>query len=300
MPGCDGTPIAWTIDGPPGADPVVLCNGIACSDAYWYAVAPALSRAHRVVRWDYRGHGRSGDPVDRSRTDVAASAADLLAVLDAAGLDRAVIVGHSYGVQVALELYGQAPDRVAALVAVAGAPPAPGPTRTADTWEAVLLAVRAMLTTSPKTARRTWDRVWDSPGVYQVARLIGGTTTAAPMPVMRSYFTHVRERDPALLLDMLRGMQAYDAAPVIGQLAVPLLALAGDRDRLTPVEALRHLALTAPQGELAVRHGAAHTLPAEHPAWVSGEILRFLDRVPESGDPAADGPVADSMWIRRG
>jgi pimeloyl-ACP methyl ester carboxylesterase len=62
-------------------------------------------------------------------------------------------------------------------------------------------------------------------------------------------------------------------------LQVPLLALAGDADRLTPLPVMTRLALDAPQGELAVCHGGTHTLPAEHPWWVLDQIRPLLRRV---------------------
>ena len=275
----DQTTIAWTVAGPQthAGDPVVLCNGIACSDAYWFGVAPRLARTRAVIRWDYRGHGRSGDPVDRSEIGAAAFTEDLRTVMDAAGIDRAVLVGHSYGVQVVLEAYRRYPQRVAALVAVAGAAGRPlSRGRERDAGDALLAAVRRFAAGMPQVASRTWEAVWDSPSVLRLARVLGGTTAAAPPEVMRQYFAHVRDRDPELLLEMMDAMQQHRADDLLPMLDAPLLVLAGDRDGLTPLSVLRAMALSAPNGELAIRHGAAHTLPAEHPAWVASEIDRFL------------------------
>ena len=277
----DGTPIAWTADGPLARrrEAIVLCNGIACSDAYWYGIAPRLARSRAVIRWDYRGHGRSGDPIDRSEIGPDAFVADLRTVLDAAGIDRAVLVGHSYGVQVVLEAYRLFPERVAALVAVAGASGRPlSRGRERDTRDALLAGVRRFAAGMPQVASKTWEAVWDSPSVHRLARVLGGTTAAAPPEVMRQYFAHVRDRDPELLLEMMEAMQQHRADDLLPTLDAPLLVLAGDRDGLTPLAVLRAMALSAPRGELAIRHGAAHTLPAEHPAWVAGEIDRFLRR----------------------
>ncbi|MGH3665943.1 MAG: alpha/beta fold hydrolase, partial [Egibacteraceae bacterium] len=125
----DATPIAWRLDAPPDplADtvPLVLCNGIACSDSYWRDCVESLARTRQVLRWDYRGHGRSDPPADPSRVGVAAVVGDLVATLEAAGLGTVALMGHSYGVQVVLEAVRALPDRVGGVVAVAGAPGAP-------------------------------------------------------------------------------------------------------------------------------------------------------------------------------
>jgi pimeloyl-ACP methyl ester carboxylesterase len=68
---------------------------------------------------------------------------------------------------------------------------------------------------------------------------------------------------------------------------VPLLALAGDADRLTSVPVMTRFALAARDGELAVCHGGTHTLPAEHPDWVLDHLEPLLARV----DAACDRPA---------
>lgn len=74
----DGTGLAWRSDGPDtGGATVVLCNGIACSDAYWQALVPLLADDRRVVRWDYRGHGRSESPADPRQAGIDAVVRDL-------------------------------------------------------------------------------------------------------------------------------------------------------------------------------------------------------------------------------
>ena len=118
----DGTTIAYTVLGADGPEPpILLASGWSCSDSYWVDLVPRfLDRGHPVVLPDTRGHGMSGLPRHPGRgarnlrdEDVAIPrlAADLLAVLDDAGLDRVVLVGHSMGVQTSLEAYRQHRDR---------------------------------------------------------------------------------------------------------------------------------------------------------------------------------------------
>ena len=127
----DGTPIAATVRNPGGpAVPLLFANGWSCSDAYWGLVLPRFEAAgHPCVLPDTRGHGRSGLPRHPGRgarnlsiddLSMPRIARDLVAVLDDAEIERAVVVGHSMGVQTALEVYRQVPDRVAGLVLIAG------------------------------------------------------------------------------------------------------------------------------------------------------------------------------------
>ena len=98
-------------DGPP----IVLLHAGVVDSRVWEPFVPLLTDAgYRTIRYDARGFGRSAtEDVEFSRVD------DLLAVLDAFGVERAALVGNSQGGQIALDLAVSRPDRVAALVQLA-------------------------------------------------------------------------------------------------------------------------------------------------------------------------------------
>ena len=283
----DGTPLAWRLQRPQGElqgelqgqpqgrVPVILLNGIACSDVYWPPLCASLETVRPVLRTDYRGHGRSGVPADPQAVDVATLVADLDVVRDAAGLDRAVLVGHSFGVQVALETASRHPQRVAGVVAVAGA----GGHPLSATAERVRRAATLLAQRRPDVARRWWERLWDTEGIYWASRALGGTSHLAPREVMQRYFRHVHDMDLPTLAGMFARMQEHDATDVASTLDVGLLAIAGGRDRLTPVAAMRDLVLRAPDADLVVVSEAAHTLPAERPEAVRTALEPFLSRI---------------------
>jgi pimeloyl-ACP methyl ester carboxylesterase len=282
----DGTELAWRVDAPAAGDrrtPVVLCNGIACSDGYWTDVAPRLARHRPVLRWDYRGHGRSGAPEDPGEHHVSSVVADLGCLLDHLGWGPALLVGHSYGVQVVLEAAGEHPRRAAGIGLIAGAPGQPLTRPTGVDPQLLLFPVLGLLAgTAPGLVERAWQQLWRSPAVYWGARVLRGTSRETPRRVMRDYFDHVGGLDPLLLLDMFRSMQAHTAEHVLDTLDVPLLALAGDADGLTPLERMTRLAVRG-RGELVIFRGGSHTLPAERPAEVAGHLERLLAQLDADG-----------------
>lgn len=113
----------WPGDGPP----VLLLHGLASSRRFWYLVVPGLVAPGLVapglaglpvVALDQRGHGDSDRPA--GPYDGATVATDALLALDALGLSRVVVVGHSWGASIALRLAAEAPERVLAVVALDG------------------------------------------------------------------------------------------------------------------------------------------------------------------------------------
>lgn len=120
----DGTHLrAWTndpdllIDGPT----VVLCNGLGTNPFMW----PSLLRPDcgvRVVSWYHRGVGGSERPRDPSHVEIQHFVEDGLSVMDHFGIDRAVLMGWSMGVNTMFELAVRHPERVSGLFAICGVP----------------------------------------------------------------------------------------------------------------------------------------------------------------------------------
>lgn len=106
----------------PAATTVLAIHGITANSRSWAAVARELPDV-RMIAPDLRGRGRSGGLPGPFGLEQQAD--DLAAVLDAAGVDRVVVAGHSMGAFVAIRLAQRHPDRVAALVLVDGGPPLP-------------------------------------------------------------------------------------------------------------------------------------------------------------------------------
>jgi pimeloyl-ACP methyl ester carboxylesterase len=99
-----------------GSPTLVLTHGLAASGETWRAQVDDLSRRHRVITWDLRGHGRSPSPDGPYVLEDLAD--DLRDVLDASRTERAVILGHSAGGVIAMQFALGHPDRTAGLVLV--------------------------------------------------------------------------------------------------------------------------------------------------------------------------------------
>lgn len=110
----EGRRVAWRDFGPADGPPVLLLHALASSSASWDVVATKLvKRGRRTIAVDLRGHGRSSRAPSYSMEDFWP---ELVALLDHLGCERADVVGHSLGGQVALRLAARRPDRVRRLV----------------------------------------------------------------------------------------------------------------------------------------------------------------------------------------
>jgi pimeloyl-ACP methyl ester carboxylesterase len=117
-----------------GAGPdLVMVHGITGNLAVWHLhIVPALSERFRVLTYDLRGHGYSGAPSTGYSPDDMAG--DLLQLLDAIEIERPVVIGHSYGADIALYFAGRYPERVEQIIAIESALPALEDARRGPDW----------------------------------------------------------------------------------------------------------------------------------------------------------------------
>ena len=276
-----------------GPRAVVLSDGILCEGFVWKYLRPALLDAgYRVVHWNYRGHGRSDRPRDLERLSIPDMARDLWRVLDAVGVERAVLAGHSMGVQVCLEGYRERPDKTEALVLLCGS--WGRVTRTFHGTDALALAlpaVRAFATRYPALVRGLVSRTPPRLAIRAAWALGEVDPRRGREEDIRPYFEHLAQIDPEVYLTLLDFAGRHSAEELLHEIAAPALVVAAGRDSFTPPRLARQMARTIPHGELFEVPDATHTLPIEQPELVDARILTFLGA--RVGDPVA--PSAESL-----
>lgn len=274
----DGTRLFYGVRG--AGHGLVLLDGIGCDGWAWIHVQPHLSLRHRVVHCHYRGHGRSGPVSDLDATGVGQLASDVLRVMDATGLARPVLVAHSMGTQVALEVYRQDPERVRALVLICGSYG-----RITHTFHGNDLLHRVLPTLIEKVrkyepiARAFWGRL--PPALsYRIAgwlREIDGATLRAED--FRLYVEHLSDIDLDLYLTMLKKAGDHSAEDLLASVRVPTLVIAAERDTFTPRDVVKDLADRIPGAVYRELASASHAAPSEQPQLINEYIDDFLARL---------------------
>lgn len=118
--------LAYRVVGDPANPPMVLLHGLGDDERAWGAVLSSFAAEHRVYALDLRGHGRSSHP---GRYSFALMRDDVIGFLEAVGLERCVVVGHSMGGVVALLLAETAPHLLTHLILEDVTAPRPGALR---------------------------------------------------------------------------------------------------------------------------------------------------------------------------
>jgi pimeloyl-ACP methyl ester carboxylesterase len=112
----DGVNIYYEVHG--SGPPLLLTHGYSSTSDMWQGQIAALSKHHKLVLWDMRGHGQSDYPSDPAAYSEALTVADIAALLDEVGAKNAIIGGLSLGGYMSLAFYRAHPDRVRALLII--------------------------------------------------------------------------------------------------------------------------------------------------------------------------------------
>src|SRR5215475_9541887 len=112
----DGVMIYYEVHG--GGPPLILTHGYSSTSAMWRGQIEALSRRHKLVLWDMRGHGQSDYPEDPVAYSEALTVGDIAALLDEVGAETAIVGGLSLGGYMSLAFCRAHPERVAALLII--------------------------------------------------------------------------------------------------------------------------------------------------------------------------------------
>jgi pimeloyl-ACP methyl ester carboxylesterase len=277
----DGTRIHWTAVGS-GTPTLVCCDGIGCDGFAWKYLVRDFAERHRIVRWHYRGHGRSGIPEDRSKVGFDDTSSDLQAVLEATGTRHAVLLGHSMGVQVALEYHRRHPERVLALVLVCGSHGLPLDTfHDTNALRILLPSMIAAADKYPQAMNLIWRLAAGGELAYQIATHLEVNGKLVHREDFTPYFAHLSSMDPRLFLGMLRHASEHSALDHLPAVDVPTLIVAGTDDTFTPYRLSEEMHEKIRGSELLTVPGGTHVAPIEHPELIALRLEKFLARVPK-------------------
>jgi pimeloyl-ACP methyl ester carboxylesterase len=248
----NGLTLHYAHQGPRTGPAVVMLHGFSDSWFSFSRVLPLLPADLRVIAPDIRGHGDSDRPLVGYRpTDMAG---DVIGLLDALDVTRAVLVGHSMGSFVARKVYSLVPDRVSRLVLVGA-----GASLSNEVVLPLLEAVNGL--TDPVNEQFVRD--------FQMS------TVHAPVPeaFMEAVIANSRRMPARIWKATLQGL--IDDQVTLSSPAVRTLVLGGRQDNVFSSNEQMVLARQFPRGELHLVDGVGHSLHWELPKTFVSALIRF-------------------------
>lgn len=254
-----GVTLPYVEQGGATGTPVVLLHGITDSWRSWELVLPFLPESIHAFALTQRGHGDADRP--EAGYSPADFSADIAAFLDAQGIERAVIVGHSLGSLIAQRFAVEYPERLLGLVLIGAAAEWGSLAEVGDLWDA---AVAFGDTVDPEFVRAFQQSTLATsipPGYFE---LIVQESLKLPAATWRALI-----RETLIEADTSSGLDGISA---------PTLIVWGDQDAMVAAQQLT-LAGTIQGARLVVYAGAGHATHWEEPERFAADLTAFVDGI---------------------
>ncbi|MCE1229908.1 MAG: alpha/beta hydrolase [Firmicutes bacterium] len=254
----NGIRLHYQCHGPEDRPWLILNNGIFMNTGSWGLQVPDLARHYHVLAYDMRGQGQSDHP--ESDYSMALHGEDLVGLMDALGIERAHMVGTSYGGELNLVMGIHHPERCLSLTLIASVSHSEGLcTAMVDRWR-----VASELGDGPAFFRLIYADVYSEAFLASHPELL-------PMVEQR-----YAELDLCAARRLIRSFEAFDVRADLGRIQLPTCIVAAELDLLKPrrYDEIMHQAI--PNSELHMIPGAGHVVVIEKPAEVNTIILGFL------------------------
>jgi pimeloyl-ACP methyl ester carboxylesterase len=279
-----GVEIAWESYGAGDPTVVLVPTWSIVHSRLWKLQVPDLARRHRVITFDPRGNGRSGRPGAVESYDESAFAADILAVLDATGTDRAVLVSLSMGAQRSLLVAAEHPERVAGAVFIAPALAlAPG-----HRGRSVVGQFEDELPTDEGWAKYNmhyWRRDFSEFLEFFFGECFSEAHSTKPIEDCVGW-GETTDAETLILTQLSRGIGPAERVRELAAIVrCPVLVIHGAEDRIIPHAVGAELArITA--GQLVTVAGGGHIPNARDPVLVNLLLREFIGSLRREGEPS--------------
>ncbi|MBL8805830.1 MAG: alpha/beta fold hydrolase [Rhodospirillales bacterium] len=255
----DRPPVTPAVYATGAGTPLVLLHGVGTDHRAFRPQLIRLAAHHRVLAWDMPGYGCSPhlDPLDWP------SLADALArLLDAQGIDRAHILGHSIGGMVAQAFCARHPARTRSLVLSATSPAFGRPD---GDWQREFVRQRLAPLETGKTMADLAEATVES--------LVGPAASKAVREFARGCVAQVPVQAFAAAIRLI---VTFDGRPDLPKIACPTLLLAGERDTNAPAAMMQKMAERIAGSKFVVLPGCGHLANIEDPDAFNAAVLEFL------------------------
>ena len=294
-----------------GNMPIILNDGLGCDGFIWKHFIDYFQHQHPIIHWHYRGHGHSDIPEDLNAVSIANLGQDVNAILDHLNFPKAIIAGHSMGVQVALQAYENNPDRFAGLLLLCGSFEYPlkawhasqnrnaRPTLLNRAMKLGFPLAHKLISKNKKLIQPIWSTLFNTDLPYQTAVWLEVNRRLIQKEDFSPYFEHLGTMQPDVFIQMMKSYSEHSGKRVLSQINKPTLVVSGGQDTFSPHWVSLDMHHAIPNSELLFVPDGTHCTPIEHPELIHLRAEKFLCLTQSSSNlcrPTIDTSTQEVAW----
>ena len=273
----DKTKLYYEAHGSPQKPAIVISDGLGCNGVFFEDFIEEFKDRAYIVIWNYRGHGKSESPKDKSHFSIDYCVSDLERLLQHLKIKHAIHMGFSMGVQVVIEYVLRHPKVTDGLVLISGTAG-----KVLDTFhnnsmlKSVFPLLYYFMLNNKAEISKFIKQLIPSKFAYFVASLTEIDGRLIKKSVFTRYLEHLANMDMEAFARLLASAADHDAWDRVGKIKQPTLIICGTRDTFTPIQLSERMYELIPGSQLLRIRGATHSLLAEQPDLINLRIDKFF------------------------
>lgn len=261
--------------------PVLVFNyGLVCSNHHWkYQVEFFDEKGYQIIIHDYRGHFQSTGAKNVSSITFSNIARDIAGLCEHLEIKKAVMLGHSMGVNICLELAKAIPEVVAGQVLISGTfVNVKDVMFDSNIMEFLAPIAELGLDKYPETFNKIWTTTGMNPVVREIVHATGFNRMKVSQDFIEIYLNRVGQLGAEIFFQLYNEMTRQNITANLEQMRMPTLVIGGHKDNVIPNHVQRTLASLIPNSETYFLREGSHVPQADYPKMVNERIELFIQQ----------------------
>ena len=261
-------------------DVLVFNYGFLCSNDHWIEqISFFHSLGFKCLLHDYRFHHESSQDHKFESCSFKNIANDTLGLISHLQIKTSILIGHSMGVSICLEMARIKPEAISRMILISGFILSPQDMMfNSNIMDLALPTISQIITQFPNGFRFLWKNSYRNPIVCKLIHILGFNPKKVSSAFIKLYVKKIGELDPNLFIRLFNEMRYHDIIMELENIRPKCLILSGSDDKIIPrhMQGVFHRYLK--DSELSFIEGSGHVPQYEHPEIVNKKILAFISR----------------------
>lgn len=261
--------------------PVLIFNyGLVCSNHHWkYQIEHFDNKGFQIVLHDYRGHFQSSGSQDLEKITFQQMAKDINDLCSFLKIEKAIMLGHSMGVNICLQLAKDYPDLVSEMVLISGTfMPVKDIMFDTNIMEFLTPLAMAGLEKYPEFMKKIWSTGGVNPLVKEIIHTTGFNRQKVSKEFIEIYLNRMGQLGVDMFFQLFKEMTRQNITSSLGQMKIPTLIMGGHNDNVIPNHLQRTLASLIPNSETYFLKTGSHVPQADFPELLNERIELFIEQ----------------------
>jgi non-heme chloroperoxidase len=261
--------------------PVLVFNyGLVCSNHHWkYQLSHFDTLGYQILIHDYRGHFQSSGKEHLENVTFNQIARDIYDLCHFLNIKQTIMLGHSMGVNICLQIAKNHPEMVKGMILISGTfMPVKDVMFDSNIMEFITPVVTSFMNSYPLAFKKIWTSSGGNPIVREIIHTTGFNRKHVSKEFIEIYLNRVGQLGPEMFFQLFSEMGKQNISSSLDRMNIPALVMGGSNDNVIPNHLQRTLASLLPKSETYFMKGGSHVPQADFPDLINERMDLFINQ----------------------